>query len=87
MTVNGICHTLWEIEGNMHLCGKAAEHVSWHGCACGAVLHVNTSTLTDEQRRMRSKDCPECLAKKGRPCHTTRGAVMSGVHSSRLPRE
>lgn len=83
MTVNGICHTMWEDVEVQHICGKAANHASWHGCPCGAVLMINTSSLTDEQRALRANDCPVCLAKHGRPCHTRKDVVMTGVHRER----
>ena len=82
MTVNGVCHALWEDQGQTHLCGKPDEHNSWHQCACGALLFRGASSLTDEQRHMRSVDCPQCLAKAGRPCHHKQ-AVMTGVHAER----
>lgn len=83
MTVNHICHTMWEEHDVLHLCGKPEGHGWSHVCACGAILYMGTSHLTDEQRQLRSEDCPVCLARAGRPCHTTKGAVMSGIHAER----
>lgn len=83
MTVNKVCHTSWD-DVVIHVCGKPEGHSHMHLCACGASLYVATSTLTDEQRHHRSVDCPECLARSGRPCHTTAGHVMTGVHASRV---
>jgi len=94
VTVNGICHTLWtdqvpasagdrQVAPETHLCGRQSDHNSWHLCPCGAMLLTGRTGLTDEQRHHRSVDCPECLAKSGRPCHTTAGAVMTGVHATR----
>ena len=86
MTVNGICHTLWEDEhSETHVCGRTDDHDSWHLCACGAMLLTGRSHLTPEQRELRKLDCPECNARAGRPCHTMAGHVMSGVHASRAP--
>jgi len=82
VTVNGICHATWD-DGDLHLCGKPAEHGFMHLCACGASLLMGASSLTDEQRMGRKLDCPVCLAKSGRPCHTKGGAVMSGIHRER----
>lgn len=83
MTVNGICHALWEEGDHTHVCGRLDNHDSWHLCACGTLLHTGRSSLSDEQRQLRSVDCPECLARAGRPCHTKIGAVMTGVHAER----
>lgn len=83
MTINGVCHTMWEDTDAIHLCGKPADHEWLHLCACGAVLLRGTSSLTDEQRQLREQDCPVCLARSGRPCHTKEGTVMSGVHTER----
>lgn len=86
MTVNGICHALWEDEGT-HLCGKTANHSNWHLCACGAMLLMGASSLTDEVRHWRSVDCPVCEARSGRPCihRTAHGGsvVMPAVHAER----
>ena len=76
---------MWE-DVVQHVCGKPANHVSWHACPCGATLMTNTSSLTDEQRALRKDPCPVCLAKAGRPCHTRKDVVMSGVHRERQPR-
>jgi hypothetical protein len=82
VTVNKVCHATWD-DVVIHLCGKTADHNGFHLCACGAVLHSNRSSLTDEQREQRKRDCPVCNARSGRPCHTTMGAVMTGVHAER----
>jgi hypothetical protein len=82
VTVNGICHMLWDDDG-IHLCGKTAEHGFMHLCACGASLLMGTSSLTDEVRQARKPDCPVCNARSGRPCHTKAGAVMTGIHRER----
>lgn len=86
MTVNGVCHVLWE-DPETHLCGRQADHGAWHQCPCGATLLMGGSALTDEARHMRSVPCPECLARSGRPCiHRVEHGpdrVMPGVHASR----
>jgi hypothetical protein len=84
MTVNGVCHTLWD-DVVVHVCGKRAGHDWAHVCACGAVLYTGASSLTPEQRELRARDCPVCHARAGRPCHTKIGAVMTGVHVEREP--
>lgn len=89
MTVNGVCHMLWD-DGDTHLCGKAKEHGIMHLCACGAALPMGSSALTDEVRKLRSVDCPTCLARSGRPCIARRehgsDVVMPGVHADRAAR-
>lgn len=87
MSLHGKCHTWWDVEGTSHLCGKDADHQHMHICVCGEVLLMGTSSLSDEQRWYRQPDCPECLARSGRPCVARRdGAsdlVMTGVHAGR----
>jgi hypothetical protein len=87
MTVNGICHALWEEDEGTHLCGKPTDHGHWHLCVCGALLHTGRASLTDEQRHWRSVDCPACLARSGRPCVHRRehgsDIVMPAVHAER----
>jgi hypothetical protein len=87
VTVNGTCHTLWSHEDETHLCGRQADHGNWHLCACGELLLVGSSSLTDEQRHWRSVDCPACLARSGRPCVHRRehgsDVVMPAVHAER----
>jgi len=82
MTVNKVCHTTWD-DVVIHVCGKPEGHGVMHLCPCGAALLMGTTNLTDEQRHHRSVDCPECLARAGRPCHTDAGVTMTGVHASR----
>lgn len=88
MTTNGVCHTLWVVDDETHLCGRVDDHDGWHLCACGELLHTGRTSLSDEQRYWRSVDCPNptCLSRAGRPCHTTTGAVMTGVHAERKAR-
>lgn len=88
VTVNGVCHTMWEVDDVSHLCGRIDDHAGWHLCACGELLHTGQHALSAEQMLWRSVDCPNptCLSRAGRPCHTTTGAVMTGVHAERRSR-
>lgn len=86
MTRNGVCHAVWEVDDETHLCGRYADHTGWHLCACGEALHTGRSSLTPEQMHWRSVDCTVCLSRAGRPCHTRAGAVMTGVHAERRQR-
>ena len=83
MSIGIHCHTMWEDHDVPHLCGRDADHASWHLCVCGAILHTGRSSLTEEQTALRKNDCPVCLARTGRPCHTRKNIVMSGVHRER----
>ena len=87
MTVGNICHTAWDAQGHTHVCGKEPNHSSWHLCACGELLMLGRIDITDEVMFWRSVDCPDCLARAGRPCvhRKDHGSdlVMAGVHETR----
>jgi hypothetical protein len=55
VTVNGVCHTLWQDDPQTHLCGRQSGHRSWHQCACGAVLDI---PLIDQKRARREPAVP-----------------------------